>query len=78
MRRKFLLFAFAFLLSMFGKISAEDFIVDGMLVTTQRIQEISPFPQLSNITTLNTTLKVLTHMHFNIAPILILSQFQRA
>jgi len=30
MRRKFLLFAFAFLLSMFGKISAEDFIVDGI------------------------------------------------
>ena len=30
MRRKFLLFAFAFLSSMFGKISAEDFIVDGI------------------------------------------------
>jgi len=30
MRRKFLLFAFAFLLSMFGKISAKDFIVDGI------------------------------------------------
>jgi hypothetical protein len=30
MRRKILLFAFAFLLSMFGKISAEDFIVDGI------------------------------------------------
>ena len=30
MRSKILLFAFAFLLSMFGKISAEDFIVDGI------------------------------------------------